>query len=101
MERDFSYHNLTFVPEVHLEWLHDFLNPTMGQTAQFQTSGAAPFYTTGLKTDPDTLHAGTSLSLLSCTCSKTKLSLEAGYDFYWRNDGYTANQVTMRITGRF
>ena len=100
VERDFSVRGLTFAPEVHLEWLHDFLNPTMGQTAQY-TVGSASFYTAGVKTDPDTLHAGTSLALLSCTCSKTKLSLEAGYDFYWRNDGYIANQVTMRITGRF
>jgi len=101
VERDFSVRNWQLVPEIHAEWLHDFLNPTMAQTAQFQTTGASPFYVTGLKTDPDTLHAGTSLSLLSCTCSKTKLSLEAGYDFYWRNDGYIANQVTLRITGRF
>jgi len=100
VERDFSVRNWQLVPEVHLEWLHDFLNPTMGQTAQY-TVGSPSFYTSGVKTDPDTLHAGTSLSLLSCTCSKTKLSLEVGYDFYWRNDGYTANQVTMRVTGRF
>ena len=100
VERDFTFHSLTLVPEVHLEWLHDFLNPTMAQTAEF-AGGGSTFYTTGLKTDPDTLHAGTSLSLLSCMCSKTKLSLEAGYDFYWRNDGYSANQVTARVTGRF
>jgi outer membrane autotransporter protein len=100
VERDFSIRNWHLVPEIHAEWLHDFLNPTMGQSTEF-TVGSAPLYTTGIKTDPDTLHAGTSLSLLSCTCSKTKLSLEAGYDFYWRNDGYSANQVTMRLTARF
>lgn len=100
VERDFSVHNWHFVPEIHAEWLHDFLNPTMGQTTEFMV-GSAPLYTAGIKTDPDTLHAGTSISLLSCTCSKTKLSFEAGYDFYWRNDGYIANQVTMRVTDRF
>ena len=100
VERGFSYHNWTFVPDIHVEWLHDFLNPTMAQTTAY-TVGSASSYTTGPKTDPDTLHAGTSIVLLSCMCSKTKLSLEVGYDFYWRNDGYVANQVTMRVTGRF
>ena len=100
VERDFTFHRLTLVPEMHLEWLHELSNPALKQTADY-TVGSASFTTPGLKTSPDTFHAGTSLALLSCMCSKTKLSLEVGYDYYLRHDGYSANQATARVTGRF
>ena len=100
VERDFTFHSLTLVPEMHLEWLHELSNPALKQTADY-TVGSASFTTPGLKTSPDTFHAGTSLALLSCMCSKTKLSLEVGYDYYLRHDGYSANQATARVTGRF
>jgi len=100
VERDFIFHSLTLVPEMHLEWLHELSNPALKQTADY-TVGSESFTTPGLKTSPDTFHAGTSLALLSCMCSKTKLSLEVGYDYYLRHDGYSANQATARVTGRF
>jgi uncharacterized protein with beta-barrel porin domain len=100
VERDFSFRNWAFVPEVRFEWLHELSNPKLQQTAEFNV-GSPSFTTDGLKTVADTYHAGTGLTLLSCACSATRWSLEGGYDYYWRVDGYAANQVTMRVTARF
>ena len=101
MERDFSYHGWSLVPELRFEWLHELSNPKLAQTAAFTAPGSSSFTTYGLKTDADMFHVGTGFTVLSCACSATVWSLETGYDYYWRNDGYTANQVTMRLTSRF
>ncbi len=98
VERGFGYHNWTLIPDLHFKWLYDFLNPTQGQTANFTAPGSPSFYTTGLKTSPDTYNVGAAITLLSCVCSKKTWSIEAGYDYFIRDDGYTANQVTMKLT---
>ncbi|MFA5362709.1 MAG: autotransporter domain-containing protein [Candidatus Omnitrophota bacterium] len=100
VERDFSYRGWAFVPEVHFEWLHKLSNPALKRTAEF-TGGGAAFTTPGLQTVADMYHAGTGLTLLACACSATRWSLEGSYDYYWRVDGYSANQATMRVTARF
>lgn len=100
VERDFSYRDWAFVPEIHFEWLHKLSNPKLAQSAEYAV-GSSEFTTYGLKTVADTYHVGTGLTLLSCACSATRWSLEAGYDYYWRVDGYAANQVTARVTARF
>jgi len=100
VERDFIWRRLTFVPEGHFEWLHKLSNPKLGQTAAY-FAGSESFTTPGLRTVADSYHAGVGLTLLSCSCSATTWSLEGGYDYYWRTDGYAANQVTMRLTNRF
>jgi len=101
IERGFNYHNWTFVPEIHFKWLYDFLNPALKQTAQLQSVGATSFTTPGLKTSPNIYDAGAGITLLSCTCSKRKWSLDAVYDYFWRADGYSANQATLRFTTNF
>ena len=100
VERSFTFRRLTFVPDVHLEWLHMLSNPSLSQTAAY-TAGSSSFTTPGLKTVADSYHVGTGVTLLSCSCSATTWSVEGGYDYYWRTDGYAANQVTMRVSMLF
>jgi hypothetical protein len=74
----------------------------MEQTAKYTAAGSSSFTTSGLKMADDTFNVGGGLTLLSCAaCSKTTWSLEAVYDHYWTNDGYTADQVMIRLTSRF
>jgi outer membrane autotransporter protein len=101
LERAFNIRNWAIVPELRFEWLHMISNPKLAQTGAFNTPGSTEFTTYGLKTVADMYHAGTGLTLLSCNCSATRWSLEGGYDYYWRVDGYSANQVTARVTARF
>jgi len=101
VERDFSYHGWMFVPEVHAEWLYELNNPALDETAKFTAAVSPSFTTPGLKTDPDMFHMGAGLTVLSCACSTTKMSLEAGYDYYWTNDSYSVHEITMRFADRF
>lgn len=101
VERPFNYNSkFTFVPEAHFEWLHKLSNPRIKQTAVYIDSGSA-FTTPSLRTVADSYHAGVGLNLLSCACSATVWSIETGYDYYWRTDGYAANQISMRFSRRF
>ena len=90
----------SFVPEIHFNWFHDLSNPELEQTAEFAV-GSSSFTTPGLKTTDDLFNVGGGLTLLSCVCSATTWSLEAVYDYDWTNDGYSSDQVTMRLTYRF
>jgi uncharacterized protein with beta-barrel porin domain len=101
VERNFSFRSLTLVPEVRFEWLHMISNPKLAQSSAYTPAGSESTKTDGLHTVADTYHVGTGLTLLSCACSATSWSLEGGYDYYWRVDGYAANQVTARVTARF
>jgi uncharacterized protein with beta-barrel porin domain len=99
--RPLRYQYGTFVPEVHGRWLHDFVNPSVQNTAAFAVPGSSTFTTPGLKTASDTLNIGAGLTFLSCACTARTWSLEAIYDFFWRDDRYSANQATLRFTTRF
>ena len=89
------------LPQIHLKWLHELLNLQPQTTATFTAAGSTSFNTLGQKITPDTLNAGGGLTLLSCGCGQRTWSVEAGYDFYWRSGGYTANQVTLAVSDRF
>jgi len=97
--RPFSYSNGTFVPEVHAEWFHELLNPTLQNTTTF-TGGSPSSTTPGFSTADDTLDVGGGLTFLSCNCSARTWSLEAVYDHYFAN-GYSADQGMVKFTGRF
>jgi outer membrane autotransporter protein len=102
VERYFGNRDGTsFVPEGHFNWFHELSNPAMQQTAKFTATGSSSFTTSGLKMADDMFNVGGGLTLLSCACSATTWSLEAVYDYDWTNDGYSANQVMMRLTSRF
>ena len=91
----------SFVPEGHFNWFHELLNPDLEQTAKFTAAGSSSFTTQGPETADNLFNVGGGLSLLSCSCSATTWSLEAVYDYYWTNEDYSANQVTVRLTSRF
>ena len=101
VERSFNFSRLSLVPELRFEWLHMLSNPKLAQSSAYTPAGSESTKTDGLHTVADTYHVGTGLTLLSCACSATRWSLEGGYDYYWRTDGYAANQVTARVTARF
>ena len=90
------------LPEVHFKWLHELVNPTLENTATLTAAGASPLTALGLKSADDTLDACAGLTLLSCaSCGARTWSVEAVYDYYWRNDDYSAQQVMLEISDRF
>jgi len=101
IERDFSCHLGVFVPELHAKWLYEISNPKMEQSAAFLPAGSPLFTTPGLSIDRNTLNVGTGLTLLSCECGRTTWSVEGVYDYYRRDDGFSANQGMVRVTFGF
>jgi uncharacterized protein with beta-barrel porin domain len=90
------------LPELHFKWLHELVNPTLENTATFTAAGSTSLTTPGLRSAPDMLDAGAGLTLLSCaSCGARTWSVEAVYDYYWRNDDYSAQQVMLQISDRF
>ena len=90
------------LPELHFKWLHELVNPTLENTATLAAAGSLTLTTPGLRSAPDTLDAGAGLTLLSCaSCGVRTWSVEAVYDYYWRNDDYSAQQVMLQISDRF
>ena len=90
------------LPELHFKWLHELVNPTLENTATLAAAGSSSLTTPGLRSAPDTLDAGAGLTLLSCaSCGARTWSVEAVYDYYWRNDDYSAQQVMLQISDRF
>jgi len=101
VERPFVHGSSRIVPEVHANWLRALNNPTMTNTASFVAPGSPSFTAPGLNTAANTYNVGAGLTLLSCACAARTWSLEAVYDYQWRDDRYTAHQAMMRFTGRF
>ncbi len=89
------------LPELHFKWLHELLDQNFQNSAVFTAAGSTPFVTQGMGADRNTLNAGAGVTLLSCACEARTWSVEAIYDFYWRNSSYTANQVTLAAAYRF
>ncbi len=98
---DFKYDTGTFVPDVHVKWLHELGNPTMMQNAAFAVPGSPSFATTGFKAADDMLNIGAGVAILSCGCTARTWSLEAVYDYYRSSENYSAHQGMLRLTGRF
>ncbi len=101
LAREFTLDVGVLVPEVHGKWLHELVNPTLSQTVAFAAPGATAFSTLGMKTGADTLNAGFSMTLYSCTCGPKSWSVEAGYDYFRRSDKYEAHQGLLKLTARF
>ncbi|HVC59507.1 MAG TPA: autotransporter domain-containing protein [Acetobacteraceae bacterium] len=97
----FRYRDGTYVPEVHFKWFHELVNPAAQDTAAFAVAGSPSFTTPGLRPAADTLDVGTGLTFLSCSCTARTWSVEGTYDFFWRSDAFTANQLMLRLTVRF
>ena len=97
----FAYGERAMVPEVHVKWLHELINPAIGNTVAFTAAGSPNFAVPGLRAAADTINLGAGLTLLSCACTAKTWALEAVYDYYARNDRYSAHQVMLRFTSRF
>lgn len=101
VSRDVRFDGGVYVPDVHAKWFHELGNPTLAQNAAFAIPGSPSFSTPGFKMADDTFNLGAGVTILSCSCSARKWSLEAVYDYYWRTDNYSAHQGMIRLTGRF
>jgi outer membrane autotransporter protein len=91
----------TMLPEVHAKWLHELLDPNLQNTATLAAAGSTAFTTLGPNIAADTLNVGAGVTLLSCGCNQRTWSVQAVYDFYWRNDNFSANQVMLEAAYRF
>ncbi len=102
VERSFSYSNkMTLVPDVHLKWFHELSNPSLENTASFNSVGTTPFTTPELKSPENTYNVGAGLTLLSCACDETRWSVEAVYDHEWGSDSYSADRVMAMLSVNF
>jgi uncharacterized protein with beta-barrel porin domain len=101
VSRAFTDPGTSYVPELHVKWLHELDNPTLAQTAAFAFPGSQSFATPGLKTADDTFNVGAGITLMSCTCGPLTWSVQAVYDYYRRSDNYDAHQGVIKLTGHF
>jgi uncharacterized protein with beta-barrel porin domain len=101
LARAFSQGDGTYVPEVHVKWLHELINPTFRNTAAFALAGSPSFVTPELAIADDTFNPGIGLTFLSCGCTARTWSLEAVYDYYLRSDNYFAQQIMAKFTPQF
>jgi len=91
--RDFSLgDSLAIRPEGHANWLHDFDDDRMIETAAF-TSGGPAFTTTGLAPGRETYNLGGGLTLGKVG----RWSVEGAYDHFWRGAGYSSDQVMVNF----
>ena len=101
VSRQYFYEGIGIVPEIHAKWLHALINPTVSQNATFAATGSGAFTTPGLRSGADTLNLGTGITLFTCSCAANNWSVEAVYDYYIRNDGYSAHQAMIKFSARF
>jgi len=90
----------TYVPEVHVKWLHDFKATTMQQDASL-AGGGSSFSASGVSQDRDLFNVGVGISLLTCNCERNAWSVKALYDYKWNGSGYSANQVSVIASLKF
>lgn len=99
--RPFVSRGMSYVPELHFMWFHEFSNPSVSNVAAFAVPGSPAFTTPGVQTANDSLNVGTRFTILSCACDRNPWSVEGAYDFYWSAAGYTAHRGTVRFAMRF
>ncbi len=93
----FSAWNGALVPEIHAEWFHELVNPTLQNTWTY--AGGSPSSTTlGFNPSADKIDIGAGVSFLACNCSPW--SLGAVYDHYFARS-YSADRVMVKLAGRF
>lgn len=82
----------TFRPQLHAKWLHSFGGDTMQNTATF-TSGGPAFTVVGLRPDRDTYVVGGGITL----ATNDAWSIDGGYDYQWRANGFSAHQFLVKF----
>ncbi|MFA5339806.1 MAG: autotransporter domain-containing protein [Candidatus Omnitrophota bacterium] len=81
LDRPFEVSYGTLIPEVHVRWLHDFINDNQATTSTF-AGGGGSFATQGFNPARDALNVGGRLALVT----KGNWSLDANYDFEYKQD---------------
>jgi len=82
-------------PELHAQWLHSLSADSMTNIAAF-TAGGPAFTTVGLKPDPNTYNLGAGVAF----ANSRRWSIDAAYDYLWRSQNYSAQQLTLRFVLR-
>lgn len=101
VERDYNYNGRKVIPEIHFNWFNMLSNPRTDPTARF-AAGTASFVTQGHDVADNTYNVGAGFTIISCgVCDAITWSLDATYDYEWRDDGYSSNQGMLRLAGRF
>ena len=101
VSRQYFYDGIGIIPEIHAKWLHALINPTVSQNATFAATGSGAFTTPGLRSGSDTLNLGAGITLFTCSCEAHSWSVEAVYDYYVRNDSYSAHQAMIKFSAKF
>ncbi len=96
--KSFAVAGGTFEPEVHGRWLHELANPRLSQTAAFSVLDSPSLTTPGLHNAKNPYNVGAALNFF--TAEHSAWAVGAGYDYYKARDGYSANQATLKVTGR-
>lgn len=99
-ERVVRVGNITFSPEVHAKWLHDFRSITPEQNASFTGSGGS-FTATGIKQDREMYNVGAGVTLLSCNCNNQTFTVKGLYDYKWNKSEYSSHQVSLIASIKF
>ncbi|MBR0657267.1 autotransporter family protein [Plastoroseomonas arctica] len=99
--RPFTNEGMRIVPAVHANYIRELNNPRLSNTASFASAASPSFTTQAPTTGANTYNVGASINLLSCTCATRVWSVEASYDYEWRDERYAAHRGMLRMAGRF
>ncbi len=88
-------HNGTYIPEVHGEWLYDFIGDKEEVTSTF-TGGGASFKTSGFRPAQNSFDLGTGVTFLS----KNNVSLEGVYNLDLKS-GYVSHSGNVALNYNF
>jgi len=87
---------VSYVPEAHVAWLHEFADDNQANTSTFVATGGTAFSTQGLDPADDSANIGASLSIYA----SDQLDVRAAYDFEI-NEDYDSHTGQLVIRYRF
>jgi outer membrane autotransporter protein len=82
-------------PELHARWLYALDGDTMTNTAAFISGGSA-FTIQGLSPDRNTYNVGAGIAF----GNSARWSIEGAYDYLWRSQNYSAQQLMISFVLR-
>ena len=92
VSKHFKTNGVSYIPEAHVAWLHEFEDEEQANTSTF-TGGGGSFATRGLNPADDGLNAGASMAIASDT-----IELRAAYDYEVRafdDNDYDSHTVQL------
>ena len=89
-----SNNGTKYIPEVHVAWLHEYLDEQQVNTSTF-TGGGGSFTTNGFDPANDSVNVGASLSVYN----DNNIDVRAAYDYEAKDDFDShSGQLTLRYT---